>query len=185
MAAWVRKPAAAAATAVFLFSFTFLIFFKFLLFAFSFTLRIFKFLLSAFFAQGWTDEISEGGVHGTDGTAGHFPRFTIVDNNLFHEIGVWEKQSSAWFQAKTAQSTLRNNVIFNLARAGINFNVRFHMPTHAAASSLPPAFALFVFFIHFIFFLDYVLLRMALVAVIVCMAMSYSTLVVRAVTRAQ
>jgi hypothetical protein len=34
---------------------------------------------------------------------------------------VWEKQSSAFFQAKAAQSLLKGNVVFNLARAGFNF----------------------------------------------------------------
>ena len=33
-----------------------------------------------------------------------------------------EKQSSCWFQAKTAQTTLTKNLCFNLARAGFNFN---------------------------------------------------------------
>lgn len=77
---------------------------------------------SAVAAWGWTDEISDGGVHGVDGTKGDFPRYTRVVNNLFHEIGVWEKQSSAFFQAKTAQSYLQGNLVFNLARAGFNFN---------------------------------------------------------------
>lgn len=72
-------------------------------------------------AWGWTDEISDGGIHGIDGTGGDFPRYTIVEDNVFREIGVWEKQSSAFFQAKTAESTLRRNVVFNLARAGFNF----------------------------------------------------------------
>lgn len=34
------------------------------------------------------------------------------------ETGIWEKQSSCWFQAKTAQTTLEGNLCFNLARAG-------------------------------------------------------------------
>ena len=72
-------------------------------------------------AWGWTDEISDGGIHGIDGTGGDFPRYTVVEDNVFREIGVWEKQSSAFFQAKTAESTLRRNVVFNLARAGFNF----------------------------------------------------------------
>ena len=80
---------------------------------------------SAIAAWGFTDELSDGGVHGVDGTGGDFPRHTLVEGNLFHEIGVWEKQSSAFFQAKTAQTTLRRNVVFNLARAGFNFNDGF------------------------------------------------------------
>ena len=80
---------------------------------------------SAIAAWGFTDELSDGGVHGVDGTGGDFPRHTLVEGNLFHEIGVWEKQSSAFFQAKTAQTTLRRNVVFNLGRAGFNFNDGF------------------------------------------------------------
>lgn len=80
---------------------------------------------SAVAAWGFTDEITDGGIHGVDGTGGDFPRYTVVQNNLFREIGVWEKQSSAFFQAKTAQTTLRHNVVFNLARAGFNFNDGF------------------------------------------------------------
>lgn len=80
---------------------------------------------SAIAAWGWTDELSDGGIHGVDGTGGDFPRYTLVQRNLFREIGVWEKQSSAFFQGKTAQTTLRENVVFNLARAGFNFNDGF------------------------------------------------------------
>eukprot|EP01062_Namystynia_karyoxenos_P003506 TRINITY_DN11258_c0_g1_i1.p1 TRINITY_DN11258_c0_g1~~TRINITY_DN11258_c0_g1_i1.p1 ORF type:complete len:903 (+),score=355.61 TRINITY_DN11258_c0_g1_i1:80-2788(+) len=80
---------------------------------------------SAVAAWGWTDETSDNGAHGHDGTGGDFPRYTLVEDNLFHEIGIWEKQSSAFFQAKTAQSTVRRNLVFNLARAGFNFNDGF------------------------------------------------------------
>ena len=74
---------------------------------------------------GWTDELSHGGTLGVDGTGGTFPRGTSISGNLFHEIGIWEKQSSAVFQAKAAETTIARNVIFNLARAGINFNDGF------------------------------------------------------------
>eukprot|EP00750_Incisomonas_marina_P033658 INCI9923.3.p1 GENE.INCI9923.3~~INCI9923.3.p1 ORF type:complete len:923 (-),score=130.23 INCI9923.3:2785-5553(-) len=80
---------------------------------------------SAIAAWGYTDEISDGGIHGIDGTGGDFPRYTQVRGNLFHEIGVWEKQSSAFFQAKTAQTEVSGNVVFNLGRAGFNFNDGF------------------------------------------------------------
>jgi len=33
---------------------------------------------SAIAAWGWTDEISDGGIHGVDGTTGTFPRYTKV-----------------------------------------------------------------------------------------------------------
>ena len=80
---------------------------------------------SAMAAWGITDELSGGGVHGYDGTDGNFPRFTMVTKNIVHEVGIWAKQSSAWFQAKSAQNYIGYNIIFNLARAGINFNDGF------------------------------------------------------------
>lgn len=49
----------------------------------------------------------------------------MIERNVFREIGIWEKQASAFFQAKAAQTTLRHNVAFNLARAGFNFNDGF------------------------------------------------------------
>ena len=77
---------------------------------------------SAIAAWGYTDEISDGGIHGVDGSTGTFPRYTRILYNVFREIGVWEKQSSAFFSAKAAESFLKGNVVFNLARAGFNFN---------------------------------------------------------------
>jgi len=45
--------------------------------------------------------------------------------NLIHELGHYEKQSSGWFQATSAQTTIKNNIIFNGPRAGININDGF------------------------------------------------------------
>lgn len=42
--------------------------------------------------------------------------------NLAREVGLYEKQSSFWFQGKVAQSIIKHNVFFNGPRAGINFN---------------------------------------------------------------
>ena len=68
---------------------------------------------------GWGD------TDGWDGRAGNQPQNTKVTNNLVREIGFFEKQSSAWFQAKTAKTTLENNIFFNMPRAAINFNDGF------------------------------------------------------------
>jgi hypothetical protein len=57
-----------------------------------------------------------------DATSGQQPRDTLVEGNFFHDLGLYEKQSSAWGQAKTCLSTIRNNIMFNLPRAAINFN---------------------------------------------------------------
>jgi hypothetical protein len=41
---------------------------------------------------------------GPDGRAGEQPRFTNVSANLVHELGIYQKQSSFWFQAVTTQT---------------------------------------------------------------------------------
>lgn len=56
------------------------------------------------------------------GLGGLQPRGTVIDGNYVHEIGHIQKQSSFYFQAITAQTTIQNNVVFNIPRAGINFN---------------------------------------------------------------
>ena len=70
---------------------------------------------------GWgsTDDFAANGTRGFDLTSGDFPRFTEISNNLIGEFGLFEKQSSAWFQAKTAQTTLKRNIIYNGPRAGV------------------------------------------------------------------
>ena len=50
---------------------------------------------------------------GVDGTDGEHPRHTRVFSNTAREVGLYEKQSSFFIQAKTAQSTVRGNVFFN------------------------------------------------------------------------
>jgi len=62
---------------------------------------------------------------GPDGRGGEQPRNTTVAYNLVREIGIWQKQSSMWFQAVTALTNLVNNVHFNGPRAGVNFNDGF------------------------------------------------------------
>ena len=78
---------------------------------------------SALAVWGRTDELSQGGTLGWDATSGDFPQRTLVSSNLVTEVGVWEKQSSCWFQAKAALTELVGNVCFNGGRAGFNFNV--------------------------------------------------------------
>eukprot|EP00397_Hematodinium_sp_SG-2012_P008391 GEMP01008450.1.p1 GENE.GEMP01008450.1~~GEMP01008450.1.p1 ORF type:complete len:826 (-),score=200.92 GEMP01008450.1:1024-3501(-) len=82
---------------------------------------------SAIASWGYTNETS-GHNHpqaGIDGTDGNHPRYTIVEHCSVREVGLYEKQSSFFVQAKTAQSTIRGNVFFNGPRAGINFNDGF------------------------------------------------------------
>jgi hypothetical protein len=58
---------------------------------------------------------------GPDGRNGEQPRGTQVLGNMVRELGIWQKQSSMWFQAVTAQTHLAGNVHFNGPRAGLNF----------------------------------------------------------------
>jgi hypothetical protein len=62
---------------------------------------------------------------GPDGTAGEQPTNTLVAGNLAREFGVWEKQSSFFFQAKTGTTTLLRNIAYNGPRANVNFNDGF------------------------------------------------------------
>ena len=62
---------------------------------------------------------------GPDGRGGNQPRNTRIVGNLVREIGIWQKQSSMWFQAVTAGTYLAQNVHFNGPRAGVNFNDGF------------------------------------------------------------
>jgi len=65
------------------------------------------------------------GQDGWDATDGNQPRYTFVENNIASEVGIWEKQSSLYMQAKASDSFLHGNVGFNGPRAGINFNDGF------------------------------------------------------------
>jgi len=62
---------------------------------------------------------------GPDGTDGNHPRYNQILRNSAREVGLYEKQSSFYVHAKTAQATISGNVFFNGPRAGINFNDGF------------------------------------------------------------
>ncbi len=62
---------------------------------------------------------------GVDGTDGNHPRYTQIISNTAREVGLYEKQSSFFIHAKTAETTITGNVFFNGPRAGINFNDGF------------------------------------------------------------
>ena len=48
-----------------------------------------------------------------------------MDGNVIREIGIYEKQSGWFFQAKAAESIVTNNIMFNAPRNGITFNDPF------------------------------------------------------------
>ena len=87
---------------------------------------------SAMAAFGWTSDclwancsVKLPAKVGPDGRGGEQPRGTYVGGNLIREFGIWQKQSSAWFQAIAALTTFESNVVFNGPRAAINFNDPF------------------------------------------------------------
>lgn len=52
--------------------------------------------------------------------------------------GLWQKQSSLWFQAVSAQTQLQDNIFYNGPRAAFNFNVsitRHNMTRYASWSA--------------------------------------------------
>jgi hypothetical protein len=53
---------------------------------------------TAIAAWGRTDELRDGGVHGWDARAGDIPQGTRIVGNIMRETGIWEKQSSCFFQ---------------------------------------------------------------------------------------
>ena len=61
---------------------------------------------------------------GIDGTDGNHPRYTQIISNTAREVGLYEKQSSFFVHAKTAETTLDGNVL-QWSLAGINFNDGF------------------------------------------------------------
>ena len=93
---------------------------------------------------GRTEEITDNGRNGFDATAGDFPHFVTISNNLVDTFGLWQKQASAYFQAKAAQNMVRSNIIQNGPRAGINF-VRLcglcESPFARVGLTLVPAYA--------------------------------------------
>ena len=54
------------------------------------------------------------------------PNHTIISFNLFHELGIYTKQSSAVFHAKSRRTYIHNNICFNVPRACININDGFY-----------------------------------------------------------
>ena len=62
---------------------------------------------------------------GLDGRPGNQPRDTLVAGNLVREVGLYQRQSSAWSQQLTASTRLLSNVFFNGPHAAASFNDGF------------------------------------------------------------
>lgn len=70
---------------------------------------------------GYTDGSPVPGM-GYDATSGNQPRGTQVTGNLVHEVGIWTKQNSFYFQSESFGNTIQGNVAYNGPRAGVNFD---------------------------------------------------------------
>lgn len=70
---------------------------------------------------GYTDGSPVPGM-GFDATAGTQPRGTYVGFNVAHDVGIFVKQNSFYFQSESFENTIEGNIAYNGPRAGINFN---------------------------------------------------------------
>ncbi|KAH9258048.1 hypothetical protein BASA81_003611 [Batrachochytrium salamandrivorans] len=72
-----------------------------------------------------THKLPVTGGNGPDGRAGFQPRGTKVIGNVFRELGVFVKQSAGYFTALSGQSTVSDNIMFNLPKSAITFHDGF------------------------------------------------------------
>ena len=63
-----------------------------------------------------------GDTKGFNATNEDQPIGTLIEFNIMRELGIFQKQSSGVGQNKAAKTTIRNNIMFNMPRAAINFN---------------------------------------------------------------
>jgi len=80
---------------------------------------------SEFVWIGDTSVIAWGNTNQVDGTGGDFPLNTQLLSNFFHENGFYTKQSAPYFQSKSAQTFIADNIFFNGPRSAININDGF------------------------------------------------------------
>lgn len=63
-----------------------------------------------------------GSTEWVDGRGGTQPRFSNVEANLIHHLGLYTKQSCAILSAVACENTIQQNVLFHGPRALINVN---------------------------------------------------------------
>ena len=80
-----------------------------------------------------TDPEIPAGV-GIDGTNGNQPHGAVMMQSVCREIGLQERQSSCWFQAKTALSRIESNVFYNGPRCAAS-----HSPCRSRSVWTNPA----------------------------------------------
>lgn len=78
-----------------------------------------------FYACGDSAVVAVGSTELMNGTTGTYPAYNLIERNHIHDIGVFGKQTSGYFKGITHANTIRQNVIYNGPRAGVNFNDGF------------------------------------------------------------
>jgi hypothetical protein len=73
--------------------------------------------VAAWGRTGKRDPSDGSTIDGWDGTTGEQPRGVQFVDNLCHEIGHYQKQSSAWFQAQSCLNNISGNLMYNGPRA--------------------------------------------------------------------
>ena len=69
--------------------------------------------------------VAVGSSNLIDGTVDTYPSDNVIAGNWFHDIGVFGKETSCYFQAIAGQNSILDNVCYNGPRAGFNFNDGF------------------------------------------------------------
>eukprot|EP00041_Stephanoeca_diplocostata_P010933 m.175054 g.175054 ORF g.175054 m.175054 type:complete len:98 (+) comp18347_c0_seq4:183-476(+) len=65
------------------------------------------------FTTGDSGIVAVGTADGFDGTAPTYPANNDISNNHIHEIGVYGKQTSCYFQALGQNNRFANNLCYN------------------------------------------------------------------------
>jgi hypothetical protein len=87
-----------------------------------------KILRNSFYATGDSAILVVGasGRHRTNNAKSlDYPYANVIEANHVDTVGVWGKQSAAYFKAVTRANRVRNNVFHDGPRSGINFNDGF------------------------------------------------------------
>ena len=78
-----------------------------------------------FYACGDSAVALVGSTDLINGTRGSYPAYNTIERNHMHEIGVFGKQTSGYFKGIARANVVKENVIYNGPRAGVNFNDGF------------------------------------------------------------
>ena len=78
-----------------------------------------------FYACGDSAVALVGSTDLINGTRGSYPAYNTIERNHMHDIGVFGKQTSGYFKSIARANVVKENVIYNGPRAGVNFNDGF------------------------------------------------------------